>query len=92
MGNTIRDVTDIAQTAEEAVGSRFALVGAIVARAHQLSQGHPPAIVGLDAVAMEKPAMVALREIAAGAVEVQQSAAKRGKVQHLERDEQRDAA
>jgi DNA-directed RNA polymerase omega subunit len=75
------DCNDVAEAAVKAAGSKFALVGAVVTRANQLSAGYPPVIEGLDAIAIEKPAMTAIREIAAGAVEVQQSAAKRRKVQ-----------
>jgi DNA-directed RNA polymerase omega subunit len=76
------DCTDVSEAATRNAGSKFALVAAVVARAHQLSMGYPPVIEGLDAIAIEKPAMTAIREIAAGAVEVKQNAAKCSKARH----------
>ena len=64
------DPTDVAEAAVANAGSKFRLVGAVICRAHQLSEGYPPAIDGLDALTIEKPAMTALREIAAGAITV----------------------
>ncbi len=64
------DPNDVAESAIAAAGSKYSLVGAIIARAHQLTLGYPPRIEGVDAISVEKPAMLALREIAAGAVEI----------------------
>jgi DNA-directed RNA polymerase omega subunit len=62
---------DLQRKAERAVaaagGSKFMLVGAIVARAAQLGAGWPPVVTGVE---VDKFATTALREIAAGAVEV----------------------
>lgn len=61
----------LGRTAERAIaaagGSKFTLVGAIVARAQQLGGGWPPLVTGVE---IDKFATTALREIAAGAVEV----------------------
>jgi DNA-directed RNA polymerase omega subunit len=67
-------LNDVAERAVERVGSKFELVGAIVQRAHQLSQGYPPLVTGVD---LDKTATTALREIAAGVVEVNQGGTKR---------------
>jgi DNA-directed RNA polymerase omega subunit len=77
-------LNDVAERAVKRVGSKFELVGAIVQRAHQLSQGYPPLVTGVD---LDKTATTALREIAAGVVEVNQSGTKR----YTERDEERAA-
>jgi DNA-directed RNA polymerase omega subunit len=53
--------------AVKVAAGKFTLVGAIVARAAQLGMGWPPLVTG---VAIDKYATTALREIAAGAVEV----------------------
>jgi DNA-directed RNA polymerase omega subunit len=66
-------MTDLNRTAERAqakAGSRFTLVGAIVRRAHQLTEGYPPLVTGVE---IDKHATTALREIAAGAVEIGKS-------------------
>jgi DNA-directed RNA polymerase omega subunit len=59
------------RTAERAIvaagGSKFTLVGAIVARAAQLGAGWPPLVTGVE---IDKYATTALREIALGEVEV----------------------
>jgi DNA-directed RNA polymerase omega subunit len=61
-------LNDVAERALAcAGGSKFTLVGAIVARAHQLEVGWPPLVTG---VAIDKCATTAIREIASGAVEV----------------------
>ena len=77
-------LTDVAQRAVEKAGSKFGLVGAIVKRANQLSVGHPPLVTGVE---LDKHTTTALREIAAGAVEVCESAPNRTS----ERDESRAA-
>jgi DNA-directed RNA polymerase omega subunit len=79
------DLTDVAQRAVKNAGGRFSLVGAIVKRSHQLSVGHPPLVTGVE---LDKHTTTALREIAAGAVEVCESAPNRT----VERDEERAAA
>lgn len=70
-----------AERAAEITGSRFTLIGAIVKRAAQLNVGYPPLVTGVET---DKHATTALREIAAGAVEV-------GKRDTLVREQRRAA-